>query len=151
MFKVSPPVLLSAIIVFIGACTSQIEKQPACEASRHTKELRILMHKLDAVTFEPGYSELERDQYRMAYAEKIREIVEIMIARQHDKKAMNCGVKLSPQHKQVFKQYSGQLQAQTQQLVVQIELHQVERIKPQLNKIRQVCVSCHQQLGVVVP
>lgn len=137
--------------VFISSCVSPVEKQEACKASEHSKKLKILLHKLDTVVFEPTYSELERDAYKMRYAGEISKIVEAMVDKQQDKKVKACGISLSPQQEKLFEQLSAQLHAQVQQLIEQVKLQQTEVIKPQIIRINQTCTSCHQQLDIITP
>jgi len=145
------PFLLLLSAVFITSCVSPVKKQETCEATDHSKKLRILLHKLDTVVFEPTYSELERDAYKIRYAGEISKIVEDMVNRQQDKKVKACGLSLSSQQEQLFDQLSAQLQVQVQQLIGQINEQQTEFIKPQINRINQTCTSCHQQLGIITP
>ena len=144
-------ILMLVVTIFISGCVSpQADKQEACESSEHRKKLRILLHKLDTVTFEPSYSELERDQYRLGYASEISHIVGKMVKRQQNKEIAACGMDLSTQQRQIFDQLSLKLQVQAQQLLEYIKLQQTESIKPQLNRINQTCTSCHQQLNLEI-
>ncbi len=141
-------ILVVLIAFFIGACVAPAEKQQPCENQKHSKELRILLHKLDTVTFEPAYSELERDQYRLSYATQISDIVAAMVKRQQDDKVLGCGLDLSARQQELFNQLSSKLQQQARQLVDFIKLQQTEYIKPQIKRINQTCTSCHQQLKI---
>lgn len=142
--------LLITGIFFLTSCATQTDRQDACKALNHSKRLTILLHKLDTVTFEPSYSELERDQYRLGYASEISHIVDKMIQRQQDKNVVACGMELSVQQRQMFDQLSLKLQVQAQQLLEYIKRQQTESIKPQLNRINQTCSSCHQQLNLEI-
>ncbi len=141
-------IIITVCVFFIVACVASSDRQQPCQAEDHSKKLRILIHKLDTVTFEPLYSELERDQYRLNYATQISEIVEKMVQRQQDEEKQGCGLSLSDQQLTIFNQLSSELQQQALHLVELIKMQRAELIKVQIHSINQICTACHQQLNI---
>ncbi len=150
MKKVKSLFLVLLCVFFITACMMLPDRQQVCQAADHRNNLQVLVHKLDTVTFEPSYSELERDQIRLNYARKISEIVERMVKRQQHQDKHSCRLTLSDPQQKIFNQLSSQLQQQALYLVELIKLQRTELIKAQIHNINQICQECHQQLNIQV-
>jgi len=111
------------------------------EVSNNT--IRSYMHKLDTIVFEPYYSELERDQYRIRYTSKIVEVVNELTKELEQNPGLNLG--LNKQEQQEFVGLAQQLKQQAAQLNSVLTDHKSSEIKAELAQMVEVCNSCHQK------
>jgi len=154
--RIKNKICFSAVILLIAALL------PACsyqgdvindkmirmdgQASVHevsNEKLRTYMHKLNTIVFEPYYSELERDKYRLRYSSKIAEVVNELINELEQDPALKLG--LNKQEQQSFLGLVEELKQQTQALNILVSDYQSSEIKTKLEQMTDVCNRCHQQ------
>jgi len=116
------------------------------QASVHevsNEKLRAYMHKLNTIVFEPYYSELERDKYRLRYSAKIAEVIKALSNELEQDPALQLG--LNKQEQQSFLSLVGELRQQAEALNTLVSMHQSSEIKTKLEQMTDVCNRCHQQ------
>lgn len=145
-----------AVILFIAAllqaCSNQGEMvnrkmvRVDGQASIHevsNEKLRAYMHKLNTIVFEPYYSELERDKYRLRYSSKIAVVVNALSNELEQDPGLQLG--LNKQEQQSFLALVAELKQQAEMLNTVVSEHQSVEIKTKLEQVTDVCNRCHQQ------
>jgi len=127
-------------LLFLSACSATIDTIKNTFSKKHAEksnELESIMHKFDNLVFQHFQSELERDEKRIVYTNKMVTLVDELVENSKELQ------KHTNDKSTEFMTYANALEHHAQKLKQSVSNYKTEEIPPTLANIQNLCKQCH--------
>ncbi len=132
-----------SFILLLSACQEPI---PQGEAKRHMQKnayLSQLLHDINNIVFERTFSELEKDELRILYAQDFVSEVDALMHDLQREQSFLIKAEAAPEKTKLFQSILSLLNQNNHELKKVISRYRPELIQPLVENSLNLCNSCH--------
>jgi len=132
------------LLFFLNACTAQ--NTPYTDKTKHTNELRLIMHEFNLIVNDNSKSELELDDERRRYAFTLAQTLEKLSCNLENIPQNELEKSIKVEDKALFAKHIQELHKNAEEIEIIAQRYELEKLESKVQEVKQICNSCHAQI-----